>query len=290
MSADEAYLALVRDVLARGFERADRTGVGTRALFGAHLRFSLADGAVPLLTTKEVFWRGVVEELLWFLRGETDVRKLSARGIKFWDANATRAFLDTRKLFSNREGDIGPAYGFQWRHFGADYAGADADYAGKGVDQVSGALDALRADPNSRRIVISAWNPAQLDRMALPPCHLLAQFLAQDGRLTCVMYQRSADIGLGLPFNMASYALLTHMLAHAAGMRAHELVINIGDAHIYRTHIEALKEQLLRAPRAEVPRVRLAAPPTKPLEEYALADIQLVDYRPHAAIPMPMAV
>lgn len=289
MEADAVYATLVRDVLANGFTRADRTGVGTVAVFGRQLRFSLADRRLPLLTTKRLFWRGIVEELLWFLRGETDAKLLAARGVHIWDANGTRDFLDKRGLREYREGDLGPVYGFQWRHAGADYVGATANYAGQGFDQLSYAISELLRDPNSRRAVMSAWAPHQLAEMALPPCHVLVQFLAQDRRLTCIMEQRSADVGLGLPFNVASYALLTHMVAHRTGMVAHELIINTGDTHIYRTHVDALREQIERVPRA-APRLRIIAHETKPLERYTIEDLLLEDYNPHPEVRMPMAV
>jgi dihydrofolate reductase/thymidylate synthase len=287
---EEQYLALVRRVLAHGRARADRTGVGTRSVFGAMMRFDLRDHTMPLLTTKRVFWRGVVEELLWFLRGCTDARELSARGVRIWDANGSRAHLDRAGLRDREEGDLGPIYGFQWRHFGAAYRGCRADHAGEGVDQLRRVVELIRTEPTSRRILMSAWNPAALDQMALPPCHVLCQFYVdvERGTLSCLMYQRSADVGLGVPFNVASYALLTHLLAHVCGLRAGELVHALGDVHAYANHLEPLRAQLERAPR-RFPRVRIAAA-ARDLEAVRAEDVRLEGYDPHPPIRMGMAV
>jgi thymidylate synthase len=285
---EHQYLDLVRAILDHGVVRPDRTGVGTTSIFGNMMRFSLRDHCVPVLTTKRVFWRGVVEELLWFLSGSTDARVLQKKGIRIWDGNSSREFLDSRGLTSREEGDLGPVYGFQWRHFGAEYTDFHQDYTGQGVDQLRAIVHTLRTNPTDRRIVLSAWNPVDLPKMALPPCHMFAQFYAHEGTLRCLMYQRSADVGLGVPFNIASYALLTHLVAQATNLRAEELVYVTGDTHIYSTHSEPLREQLKRCPRP-FPTVKLNAAVTE-VEDFTADDIELVGYTPHAAVPMAMAV
>jgi dihydrofolate reductase / thymidylate synthase len=296
------YLALVREVMTSGEERVDRTGVGTWSRFGASMRFDLRGGRLPLLTTKRVWWRGIVEELLWFISGSTDAKALSARGVKIWEANGSREFLDGAGLRDNREGDLGPVYGFQWRHFGATYRGADVDYTGQGVDQLAECIRLIREDPNSRRIVMSAWNPAQLREVALPPCHMFCQFYVRSnevgsrgdlnevgsrGELSCQLYQRSGDLGLGVPFNIASYALLTHLVARVCGLEAVELIHVIGDAHVYRNHESGLREQLTRDPRPW-PFVRIAA--RESIDNFTAGDIELIDYSSHPAINLPFAV
>ncbi|KXS13375.1 thymidylate synthase [Gonapodya prolifera JEL478] len=254
---EQQYLDLVRLVLSQGETRADRTGVGTLSIFAPpSLRFRLAGNRFPLLTSKRVFFRGVAEELFWFLRGSTDASLLSARGVRIWDSNGSRAFLDGRGLKHYREGELGPVYGFQWRHFGAEYVGPDADYTGKGVDQLRQVVDAVTRRPTDRRIIMSAWNPADLPKMALPPCHMFCQLHVSTPTptspipsLSCLLYQRSADLGLGIPFNIASYALLVRIVAHATGLLPGELVVQLGDAHVYANHVDALGVQVGRTPK-----------------------------------------
>ena len=277
---EAAYLDLVREALRHGAPREDRTGTGTLSLFGRHLRFSLRDGAFPVLTTKRVFFRGVVEELLWFVRGATNANELSARGVKIWDANAAD---HARRHPGVAPGDVGPVYGHQWRRFGAPYPGADG-----GVDQLAEVVRLAREDPSSRRNVLSAWNPAQLGEMALPPCHLLAQFWVHDGELSCQVYMRSCDLGLGLPFNVASYALLAHVVAACAGLRPGDLCFALGDAHVYRDHVDALRDQATRAPRP-LPRLRPLPPRAGP-DDYRAEDFVLEGYDPHPAVAMAMSV
>lgn len=295
---EQAYLDLAGRVIDTGVRRSDRTGVGTRSLFGETLRFDLRGGRVPLLTTKRVFWRGVVQELLFFLRGDTDAKNLAREGVHIWDANGTRAFLDHRGLREYPEGVLGPVYGWQWRRFGAPYdpltpAGRKDD--GKTspfVDQVASVIALLRGDPMTRRALISAWNPNQLNEMALPPCHVSYQFwISSEGQLHCALYQRSGDIGLGVPFNIASASLLTHLVARATGTTARELVAFVADAHVYETHIAALRRQMLRSPRP-FPTVRITddAPRTEIWKTEA-RHIRLRDYNPCMPnIRMPMAV
>lgn len=284
--AEHQYLDLVRRILTTGHVRGDRTGTGTRAVFGAHMRFDLRD-SFPLLTTKRVFWRGVVEELLWFIRGSTNAKELSERGVRIWDANGSREFLDQRGFKEREEGDLGPVYGFQWRHFGAKYVDMRADYAGKGVDQLKEVIDKIKNNPTDRRIILSAWNPAAIPEMALPPCHLLAQFFVGDGELSCQMYQRSADMGLGVPFNIASYALLTCLIAKVCGLRPGEFVHALGDAHVYSNHVEALETQLLREPMA-FPTLEMRE--RGDIDEFTVEDIVLKGYECHGKIDMKMAV
>ena len=264
---EQPYLDLLREVLETGVERSDRTGVGTRGVFGRQMRFDLSRG-FPLLTTKRVHWKSVVLELLWFLEGSTNARVLAERGCTIWDEWA-----------DPETGELGPVYGKQWRSWAAP--------DGRVIDQVAGLVTALRTNPYSRRHVVSAWNPADVDDMALPPCHCLFQFHVAEGRLSCQLYQRSADIFLGVPFNIASYALLTHMLAQVTGLQVGDFVHTLGDAHLYLNHLEQARLQLSREPR-EAPRVRLA--PRDDLFAFTEADIALEGYAPHPLIRAPVAV
>lgn len=229
-----------------GKTRSDRTGVGTVSIFGAQMRFNLRDDIFPLLTTKRVFWRAVVEELLWFIKGSTNAKELQDKKVHIWDGNSTREFLDKLGLTEREEGDLGPVYGFQWRHFGAEYKTCHDDYTCQGIDQLNDVIKRIRTNPNDRRIIMSAWNVSDLKIMALPPCHCLVQFYVADGELSCQLYQRSADMGLGVPFNIASYALLTCMIAHVTGLKTGDFVHTLGDAHVYLNHVEPLKEQVSR--------------------------------------------
>ncbi|KAL5520588.1 TMP1 [Sanghuangporus sanghuang] len=293
------YINLIRDVLETGEVRADRTGTGTISLFAPpNLRFSLADNALPLLTTKRVFLRGIVEELIWFIRGHTDSTILSKRGVKIWDGNGSKEFLEKRGLKDRREGDLGPVYGFQWRHFGAKYVDCVSNYSGQGVDQLREVIRKIKEDPTDRRIILSAWNPADIPQMALPPCHLLCQFYVSlptpdspEGtrpKLSCLMYQRSADLGLGIPFNIASYAILTHLIAQLTGTEAYALTIQLGDAHVYRDHVDALKVQLERKPRP-FPKIRWRRE-VMDLDDFEPEDVFVEDYRPHPPVAMKMSV
>ncbi|KAL0950088.1 hypothetical protein HGRIS_010089 [Hohenbuehelia grisea] len=293
------YLNLIRRVIDTGEVRDDRTGTGTIALFAPNnLRFSLADNTLPLLTTKRTFLRGIVEELIWFVHGCTDSKLLSEKGVKIWDGNGSKEFLESRGLGHRREGDLGPVYGFQWRHFGAKYTDCEADYTGQGVDQLRECIRKIKSNPTDRRIILSAWNPKDMPDMALPPCHLLCQFYVhlpppsapeRKPKLSCLMFQRSADLGLGIPFNIASYALLTHMIAHVTGTEAHELIIQLGDAHVYRDHVDALEIQLKREPKT-FPKLRWAREGLFDIEDFKAEDIVVEGYAPHSTIPMKMSV
>ncbi len=293
---EEQYLALVRRILTEGERRDGRNG-DTQSVFFANMRFSLEDGALPLLTTKRVAWKTCLKELLWFMRGDTDVRYLQAEGVHIWDGNSTRDFLDQRGLSHLREHLIGPGYGFQWRHFGAAYNVDDGSvlHSGAvdavGVDQLQWIVDQLRnpATRHSRRLVMSAWNPAALNEMALPPCHVLCQFhVSGADRLSCVMFQRSCDVALGLPFNIASYAFLTHLLAHHCGLQAHELCISLGDCHVYAPHLEPMRTQLKRAPFAFPSIVIRPVDARLHIDAYQVEDVQVEDYTSHPSIPMDM--
>ncbi|KAF8419429.1 thymidylate synthase [Tirmania nivea] len=292
------YLSLVKEILERGEYRPDRTGTGTYAIFAPpQLRFSLRDGTLPLLTTKRVFTKAILAELLWFISGSTSSTLLSSQGVKIWDGNGSRTFLDSVGLGHREEGDLGPVYGFQWRYFGAEYKDAKTDYTGQGVDQLAEVVNKLMKTPYDRRIVLSAWNPKDLKKMALPPCHMFAQFYVRNpgtrtGELHCCLYQRSCDMGLGVPFNIASYALLTHIIAHVTGLEAGELIHCMGDTHIYADHVDALKIQLEREPRA-FPKVRILKEDLKgkgTVDGFKLEDFEVVGYNPWPAVKMKMSV
>lgn len=285
---EEQYLNLVKNIIQYGNRKDDRTGTGTLSKFGEQMRFNLAGWTVPLLTTKKLFWRGIVQELLWFISGDTNTKNLSSKGVHFWDGNGSRKFLDKVGLSHREEGDIGPVYGFQWRHFGAKYVGHDHDYSGEGIDQLQNVIDLIKTDPTNRRIVMTAWNPTDLKEMALPPCHMFCQFYVADGKLSCQMYQRSADMGLGVPFNIASYSLLTLMIAHVTGLEPGEFVHTIGDAHVYLNHVEPLQEQLKRNPRT-FPTISFRRR-VESIDDFQFEDFVLENYDPHDKIGMALSV
>ncbi|XP_014669527.1 PREDICTED: thymidylate synthase-like [Priapulus caudatus] len=287
-SDEHQYLDMIRHIIEHGQKKCDRTGTGTLSMFGTQSRYNLRNDIFPLLTTKRVFFRGVAEELLWFIRGSTNGKELSEKGVHIWDANCSREFLDTRNLQHRVEGDLGPVYGFQWRHFGAEYKDMYADYSGQGVDQLAKVIHTIKTNPDDRRIIMSAWNPPDLPKMALPPCHAFVQFYVCNGELSCQLYQRSADIGLGVPFNIASYALLTYMVAHVTGLRPGDFVHTMGDAHVYVNHIDPLKEQLTREPR-EFPKLYFKRK-VENIDDFTMEDLELVGYKPHRKIQMEMAV
>jgi thymidylate synthase len=267
MTAERQYLDLLAQVLAEGAKKTDRTGTGTLSVFGRQLRFDLA-ASFPLLTTKKLHLKSIILELLWFLRGDTNVKWLQERGVSIWDE------------WADENGELGPVYGYQWRHWRTP--------DGREIDQIRSLLDSIRKKPDSRRHIVSAWNPADVDRMALPPCHALFQFYVADGKLSCQMYQRSADLFLGVPFNIASYALLTRMVAQVTGLQAGEFVLTLGDAHLYLNHLEQAREQLSR-PLRPFPRIALN-PEVQDLFAFRYEDFTLEGYEPHPAIKAPIAV
>ncbi|EPY53016.1 thymidylate synthase [Schizosaccharomyces cryophilus OY26] len=296
---ENQYLDLIRYIMQYGRSRPDRTGTGTHSVFAPpQLRFSLRNQTLPLLTTKRVFLRGVLEELLWFISGDTDANHLTEKGIHIWDGNGSREFLDQRGLNHLRTGDLGPVYGFQWRHFGADYVGCDADYRGKGVDQLAQVIHTLKTNPYDRRIILSAWNPLAIPEMALPPCHIFCQFYVNEPskpggklELSCMMYQRSADMGLGVPFNIASYSILTHMVAYMCGYEAAEFIHVMGDCHIYNDHFEALQTQLARTPKSfPTLSFRRGATDIGEIDQFSIEDFIIEGYEPWGPIKMKMSV
>jgi thymidylate synthase len=269
----QAYLDLLRHILDGGRDRSDRTGTGTRAVFGHQMRFDLSEG-FPLLTTKKLHTKSIFEELLWFLSGSTDVKPLQDRGVRIWNEWAT---AEQCARFGRKEGDLGPVYGHQWRNFGAT-KNADGSYAHDGVDQIKRVLSAIRENPSSRRLIVTGWNPKEADEVALPPCHTLFQFYVQDDELSCQLYQRSGDVFLGVPFNIASYALLTLMVAHVSNLKPGEFIHTLGDAHLYKNHLEQAKEQLSRTPRP-LPKM-LLNPDVKDLFAFKIEDFTLEGYDP----------
>jgi thymidylate synthase len=279
----KAYLDLLRTVLETGEDRDDRTGVGTRGIFGHQMRFDLRAG-FPLLTTKKVHLRSIIYELLWFLRGDTRVDYLREHDVTIWDEWATPE--QCAKL-GRPAGDLGPVYGHQWRNFGAT-RNHDGSYAHDGVDQIAQLLAQIREKPNSRRLIVTGWNPAEAELVELPPCHTLFQFYVQNGALSCQLYQRSADIFLGVPFNIASYALLTLMIAQVCDLQPGHFVHTFGDAHLYRNHFEQARLQLTREPRP-LPRMHLN-PEVRDLFAFRYEDFKLENYNPHPAIKAEVAV
>ncbi len=263
---ERQYLDLLADILAHGIERGDRTGTGTLGVFGRQMRFDLAKG-FPLLTTKKLHKKSIILELLWFLRGDTNVRWLQERGVSIWNE------------WADADGELGPVYGKQWRSWTAP--------DGRVIDQISAVVESLKTNPNSRRHIVSAWNPADVDDMALPPCHCLFQFYVADGKLSCQLYQRSADVFLGVPFNIASYALLTQMMAKVVGLEPGEFVHTLGDAHLYLNHIDQAREQLTRQP---LPSPTLTIADKSDLFSFDYEDFKLRGYQAHDRIAAPIAV
>lgn len=281
------YLNLVRDIIENGEIKDGRNGK-TLEIFGRMLRFSLENNTLPLLTTKKMSFKTVLKELLWFIRGQTDNHILNTQGVNIWNGNASREFLDSVGL-SYPEGILGPIYGWQWRNFNGAYNPyVDVFLINERIDQLQDIINQLK-DPekrNSRRLILSAWNPAQIKEMALPPCHMMCQFSVTDGKLSCLMTQRSADVGLGLPYNIASYSILTHLIAYHCGLEAKELIISIGSCHIYEEHIDPLKEQLERAI-CPFPQLIIKNSKEK-IEEYQSEDFELSGYNSYPPIKMKM--
>jgi thymidylate synthase len=287
-SEEYQYLELINDILEEGTMEEGRNGL-TKSIFGAAMHFSLENGTIPLLTTKRVAWKTCLKELFWFIRGDTSNENLKKEGVAIWNDNASREFLDSRGLTHLRENDLGPVYGHQWRHFNAPYTTCDDNYDGKGVDQLAQIIECLK-DPlqrTSRRMVMCAWNPCQLNEMALPPCHILAQFNVTSGnKLSCCMFQRSGDVGLGVPFNIASYSFLTHLLAKHCDLEPFEFIYYLGNAHIYKDHIESLEEQVKREPHA-FPTLTVNIK-RENINDYVFDDFEVHNYKHHEVIKMKM--
>lgn len=281
------YIHLIKDILDYGELVEGRNGF-TKTVIGGTMHFSLINNTIPLLTTKKVAWKTCLKELLWFISGKTDNQILLDNNVKIWIGNASRDFLDSRGLTNLRVNDLGPVYGHQWRHFNADYTDCDKDYNGKGVDQLQNIINELK-DPNkrsSRRMVMSAWNPCQLDEMALPPCHVLVQFNVIGDKLSCSLYQRSGDVGLGVPFNIASYSFLTHILAKHCDLQAHEFIYHLGNCHIYDDHLEVLREQTEREPK-KFPTISIKNN-YDDINKFDIKDFEINNYDYHSAIKMEM--
>jgi thymidylate synthase len=285
---ESQYINLIKHILENGISKDDRTGIGTLSIFSYNMTFNLRH-SFPLLTTKKVYWKGVVEELLWFISGSTDSNILKEKGVKIWEGNSSREFLDSRGLSHYDQGDIGAGYGFQWRHFGAKYTNMYDSYEGKGIDQLKDVINKIKNTPDDRRIIMSAWNPPDIDKMALPPCHIFVQFWVDTNKkeLHSQMYQRSCDVGLGVPFNIASYALLTCIIAKLCDLTPGDFHYCMGDTHIYKNHIDAMKLQITRVP-YDFPKINIKA--ITDIDNIKFDDIELIDYNYYENIKMNMAI
>lgn len=280
---EQAYLDLLTLVLNQGTQKGDRTGTGTISYFGSQMRFDLADG-FPLLTTKKVHSKSIIHELLWFLKGDTHVKYLQDNGVRIWNEWAT---AEQTARFGKPEGELGAIYGHQWRNFGATQ-NPDGSYRQDGFDQIAWLVNEIKQNPNSRRLIVTGWNPHEANQVALPPCHTLFQFFVIDGKLSCQLYQRSADLFLGVPFNIASYALLTHMIAHVTGLGVGEFIWTGGDCHIYNNHVEQVHQQLSRAP-FNLPTLWLN-PKINNIFEFTFDDIKIENYQSHETIKAEVSV
>jgi thymidylate synthase len=285
---EHQYLNLIIDILNEGVMETGRNG-NAKTVVGSAMHFSLEDGVLPLLTTKKVAWKTCAKELLWFIKGSTDNAILQEQKVGIWNGNASRDYLDDIGLYDHAENDLGPIYGHQWRHFNAPYGTCKDDYSGKGVDQLGYIISCLKNPQtrNSRRLIMSAWNPCQLSEMALPPCHILCQFnVIKGNQLSCSMYQRSGDVGLGVPFNIASYSLLTHLIAKHCGLIATDFYYHLGNCHIYDDHEDALTEQVMRIP-LPFPQLNIKSLKEN-IEDYSLDDLEVLNYESHETIKMEM--
>ena len=283
---ENQYLNLIDDIIKYGTMVNGRNG-NALTIFGTAMHFSLENNKIPILTSKKLAIKTCIKELLWFISGNTDNKILKQQNVHIWDDNGSREFLNSRGLTNLEEDDLGPVYGHQWRHFNASYGSCNDNYEGKGVDQLEYIINCLKnpKERYSRRLIMSAWNPVQLDEMALPPCHVLAQFNVINDELSCSLYQRSGDVGLGVPFNIASYSVLTHILAKHCNLKAKEFVYYLGNSHIYDDHINELKEQIKREP-FEFPTVDIVKKDN--INDYKLEDIDIIDYKYHPSIKMKM--
>ena len=275
---ENQYLNLIDDIIKFGEPINSRNGK-VKSIYGSVMHFNLLNNVMPILTTKKLAWKTCLKELFWFINGSTDNKLLKQNNVKIWNENGSREFLDSRKLFNNKEDDLGPIYGHQWRFFNANYANCNTDYTNQGVDQLQYIIDNLKDNDNkySRRLLMSAWNPCQLDEMALPPCHVLAQFnVSKDDKLSCSLYQRSGDIGLGVPFNIASYSFLTHIIAKHCNLEASEFIYYLGNCHIYDDHLDVLKQQLYNKPEL-FPTIKITDKKDN-IEKYNLQDVEIHNY------------
>jgi thymidylate synthase len=292
---EKEYLNCLKNILENGTLKSDRTNTGTKSMFGVQMKFDLSNNSIPVLTTKKIFWKGVVEELLWFISGDTDSINLSRKEVKIWDMY-DRNYLDNHGFKNYEEGELGPIYGHQWRHYGKGWISMH-DQANKsfrhlpsfkGIDQLQQCITMIEKDGDSRRIIMNSWNPNQLDQMVLPPCHCFVQFYVANGRLSCQVYQRSGDMALGVPFNIASYGLLIHMICHITGRIPGELILTLGDAHIYLNHLEGVKEQLTNTI-LEFPKIEFKRKINN-IDDFKSEDIILKNYNHAKEIKLKVAV
>lgn len=284
---EQGYLDVLRKVMEQGNDKEDRTNTGTRSIFGEQMRFSLKN-QFPLLTTKRTYWKGIAKELLWFIKGSTDANELKEDNIHIWDGNSSREFLDSVGLTENEEGDLGPVYGFNWRHWNAEYNTCKTDYTNEGIDQLKDVIEQIKTRPDSRRILMTSWNPSTLKQVALPACHTFCQFYVNGKDLSCHMYQRSVDMFLGSPFNIASYSLLTYMIAHVCELEPKELIISTGDTHIYNNHVDQVNEQLERKPK-KLPRLKIKRR-VNDIDDFTYDDFEIEGYECYPTIKAKMAV
>lgn len=292
---EQNYLDLVKHILENGNNKSDRTGIGTKSIFGAQLRFSLENGKIPLITTKKIFIKGVIEELLFFIRGERDTKKLESKGVNIWKGNTSREFLDKRGLSHYKEGDMGPMYGVLWRNFGQKSSCCHCDFDGcqdgNGIDQLSNCLELIKTDPDSRRIIVTAHDPTVTKDSVLYCCHNYFQFYVNDGKLSCHFLMRSNDLILGAGFNFASYAILTHLMAKASGLKTGELIYSVGDVHVYNNTVEGVKLQLSREPYPfPTLKINKEISSIKDMESLEFSDFEIENYIHHPAIKMEMAI
>lgn len=296
---EQEYLNLVKECIDHGDFRLDRTNIGTYSLFGPQLTFNLQGGIIPLLTTKKIAYKVILKELLWFIKGSTNVKDLNSIGVFIWNANGSRKFLDSQGFYGRLEGDLGPIYGFQWRHAGAKYIDCNTDYTGQGIDQLKETIEKLKTDPSNRRIIMNSWNVSQISEMALPPCHCMVQFFVREKKyLDCKLFQRSADLGLGVPFNIASYSFLIYVLSKWCNLTPGKLIHSFGDVHVYSTHINSLKVQLTRKPK-QFPTIKFMGGYTlQDLDNQTIEEccdkwcdsFKIINYNYYPTIKMDMAV
>ncbi len=284
---ENQYINLIDDILNENTEFIGRNG-NTKAIFGSAMHFSLQENNVPFLTSKKLAWKTCLKELIWFISGNTSNKTLKEQNVHIWDANGSREFLDSRDLVNREEDDLGPIYGFQWRHFNANYDDANTNYDKKGIDQLQEIINNLKNEKtrNSRRLILTAWNPCQLNEMALPPCHILCQFNVINNKLSCALYQRSGDVGLGVPFNIASYSLLTHLMAYHCNLDVGEFLYYLGNTHIYEEHVKSLKEQLNNS-LYKFPKLNIKNK-YENINDYKFEDFEIINYKCNESIKMIM--